>query len=196
MVDDGSRDGTAEAVVALGSKDSRLRLVRNPGNRGKGYSVRHGMLEALGLGGEANNAKRLTVLRAIDKLDRLGVDGVKALLGPGRKDESGDFTKGAGLTASDADVLLSIFASPQTPADQVLTKILRTGNSISEQGVIELRQISDLVSAAKYDDRVKIDPSVVRGLEYYTGPVFEVELTFAADDAADSPRFGNRGNLR
>ena len=90
-------------------------------------------------------------------------------------------------------MLLSIFASPQTPADQVLTKILRTGSSISEQGVIELRQISDLVSAAKYDDRVKIDPSVVRGLEYYTGPVFEVELTFAADDAADSPRFGSVG---
>src|SRR5215468_64416 len=56
-----------------------------------------GILEAIGLDGEASAGKRLTVLRAIDKLDRLGIEGVKLLLGPGRKDESGDFTKGAGL---------------------------------------------------------------------------------------------------
>src|SRR3954471_2142069 len=59
--------------------------------------VLDGVLEAIGLGGEENAGKRLTVLRAVDKLDRLGVDGVRELLGPGRKDESGDFTKGAGL---------------------------------------------------------------------------------------------------
>ena len=58
--------------------------------------VLDGVLEAIGLGGEANAGKRLTVLRAIDKLDRLGAEGVRLLLGEGRKDESGDFTKAPG----------------------------------------------------------------------------------------------------
>jgi histidyl-tRNA synthetase len=43
------------------------------------------------------------------------------------------------------------------------------------------------------DDRIRIDPSVVRGLEYYTGPVFEVELTFSTDGKDGSPRFGSVG---
>ena len=59
--------------------------------------VLDGVLESIGLGGGDNAAKRLAVLRAIDKLDRLGADGVRLLLGRGRKDESGDVTKGAGL---------------------------------------------------------------------------------------------------
>src|SRR4051812_48549326 len=69
--------------------------------------VLDGVMEAIGIGGEENAGKRLTVLRAIDKLDRLGMGGVKLLLGAGRKDESGDFTKGAGLDAEQADVLLA-----------------------------------------------------------------------------------------
>jgi histidyl-tRNA synthetase len=152
-----------------------------------------GVLESLGLGGEANTGKRLTALRAIDKLDRLGAGGVKALLGEGRKDESGDYTKGAGLSADQGDLLLSIFAAPQTPPDAILAKIRLVGNSIADQGVTELEQISNLVSAANYNDRVRIDPSVVRGLEYYTGPVFEVELTLATDSKDGSPRFGSVG---
>jgi histidyl-tRNA synthetase len=150
-----------------------------------------GVLESLGLGGDANISKRLTVLRAIDKLDRLGTDGVKALLGTGRKDESGDYTRGAGLSSDQSELLLSIFASPETPADEVLTKIQLIGNAVAEQGVSELRQISDLVSAASYGDRISLDPSVVRGLEYYTGTVFEVGLDFQIDGADGSPQFGS-----
>ena len=71
--------------------------------------VLDGVMEAIGLGGEANAGRRLTVLRAIDKLDRLGVEGVRALLGAGRKDESGDFTKGAGLDARAIDQRRSIY---------------------------------------------------------------------------------------
>src|SRR6476661_5691559 len=56
-----------------------------------------GVLEAIGLSGGSMHDDRLAVLRAIDKLDRLGMEGVRQLLGKGRKDESGDFTKGAGL---------------------------------------------------------------------------------------------------
>src|SRR5437660_9592683 len=61
--------------------------------------VLDGVMEAVGLGGEDNAGRRLIVLRAIDKLDRIGSEGVRALLGEGRKDESGDFTKGAGLSS-------------------------------------------------------------------------------------------------
>jgi histidyl-tRNA synthetase len=150
-----------------------------------------GVLDSMGLRGEANAGKRLTVLRAIDKLDRLGVGGVKALLGTGRKDESGDYTRGAGLSADEGDLLLSIFASPQTPANEVFARILKTKNAIAEQGVGELKQISELVSAASYDDRIELDPSVVRGLEYYTGTVFEVGLNFQTDGADGSPQFGS-----
>src|SRR5687768_3437803 len=70
-----------------------------------------GVLESIGLGGEENAGRRLTVLRAIDKLDRLGPDGVRFLLGPGRKDESGDFTKGAGLADEQVEVLLGFLAT-------------------------------------------------------------------------------------
>src|SRR5919197_1230036 len=68
--------------------------------------VLDGVLDAIGLGGEANAGKRLTVMRAIDKFDRLGEQGVRLLLGQGRKDESGDFTKGANLDPAQIDLIL------------------------------------------------------------------------------------------
>src|SRR5712691_4094100 len=70
-----------------------------------------GVLEIIGRGGEANAGKRLTVLRAIDKLDRLCVAGVKQLLGEGRKDESGDFTKGAGLSKDQSERVIDLFTT-------------------------------------------------------------------------------------
>src|SRR5271157_3703187 len=84
----------ADCLEALGIK--RGDYVVKVNNR----KVLDGVMEAIGLGGAENAARRLTVLRAIDKLDRLGPEGVRALLGAGRKDESGDFTKGAGLEAA------------------------------------------------------------------------------------------------
>src|SRR5450756_1543753 len=68
-----------------------------------------GLLEVMGLGGGAHEAHRLIVLRAIDKFDRIGTDGVRALLGDGRKDESGDFTKGAGLSPEQIDIVISFY---------------------------------------------------------------------------------------
>jgi histidyl-tRNA synthetase len=140
--------------------------------------------------------QRLTVLRAIDKLDRLGIDGVKQLLGAGRKDESGDFTKGAGLDANGIDAI-SIFVSAkgadnQTTVSNIKEKV-KLGDAGNE-GVEELVTIAELVAASGYQDRVRIDPSVVRGLEYYTGPVYEAELTFETKDEKGNPiRFGSVG---
>ncbi|MBN9345800.1 MAG: histidine--tRNA ligase [Devosia sp.] len=157
-------------------------------------------MDALGLGGryvvKANNRKvldgvlasadvadegqKLAVLRAIDKLDKFGADGVELLLGEGRKDESGDFTKGAGLNANQRGIVLDYIAG--NPPDD-------------NPGVQELGAMRGMFDAAGYGpDRIRIEPSVVRGLEYYTGPVFEIELTFQVPNEKGQPVvFGSVG---
>jgi len=168
----------ADAMEALGIP--RGSYVVKVNNR----KVLDGVLESIGLGGDENAGRRLTVLRAIDKLDKFGPEGVRLLLGEGRKDESGDFTKGAGL-ASDAIEQVIAFTEGK-PAGE--SKLLADGRD-------ELEQIRSLVIAGGYDEsRIKIDPSVVRGLEYYTGPVYEVELLLETKDEKGRPvRFGSVG---
>jgi histidyl-tRNA synthetase len=156
--------------------------------------VLDGVLETIGLGGEENAGKRLTVLRAIDKLDRLGVGGVQLLLGPGRKDESGDFTKGAGLSDEAAARVMSIFQARDIGNDETCNRLDGgpQAPAVRQQGVAELRTIAGLIRESGYENRIEIDPSVVRGLEYYTGPVYEVELTFPTKDEDGKPvRFGS-----
>jgi histidyl-tRNA synthetase len=140
--------------------------------------VLDGAMDALQIPAE----KRLTTMRAVDKLDRLGIDGVRMLLGKGRKDESGDFTKGAELADTQiAGIVDAIDGAPKA-----------TGGATA--GDQELAEIASLVNAAGYGDRVRIDKTVVRGLEYYTGPVYEVELTFEIKDEKGRPvRCGSVG---
>jgi histidyl-tRNA synthetase len=175
--------------------------------------VLDGLMESLSIGGEIDAAKRLIVLRAIDKLDRLGPDAVAMLLTAGRKDESGDFAKGANLSSAQADNVmryLGFSASVTTgfvqykrdtiehpdfqkdDAIEWLEKRVQLGPT-GLAGLQELRDINLITSATGYDDgRIVIDPSVVRGLEYYTGPVFEVELTFPVEGEDGKPvRFGS-----
>jgi len=159
--------------------------------------VLDGIMESIGIGGDENAGRRLTVLRAIDKLDRLGPDGVRLLLGTGRKDDSGDFTKGAGLDDKACDTVLGFLSTSIDNDSDTFDRVeaLVSGSNQGLDGVNELRAISDLIAAAGYDNgRVRIDTSVVRGLEYYTGPVFEVELTFEIEDEKGRPiRFGSVG---
>ncbi len=190
----------ADAMEALGIP--RGSYVVKVNNR----KVLDGVLESIGLGGEAEAGRRLTVLRAIDKLDRLGVEGVTFLLGPGRKDESGDFTKGAGLTEAQIARVLNITgwgeegssAMSIGSANEVTIANFEAavkGSTLGEAGVAELAEIRKFFAAAGYDDgRIRIDPSVVRGLEYYTGPVYEVELLLETKDEKGRPvRFGSVG---
>jgi histidyl-tRNA synthetase len=157
--------------------------------------VLDGIMDSIGLAGDANAGKRLTVLRAIDKLDRLGPDGVRALLGKGRKDESGDYTKGADLGETAIEAVLGFLSTSADNASETFARLeaLVSGSNSGLDGVNELRTISDLIAASGYDDgRVRIDTSVVRGLEYYTGPVYETELTFEIKDEGGRPvRFGS-----
>ncbi len=153
-----------------------------------------GVLEASGIALD-DTARRGTVLRAIDKLDRLGVEGVTALLGEGRKDESGDFTKGAGLTADQAHRILAFVAPDAKDEEAHLNQVAQlVGTSaIGAAGLNELEQIVRLLSAAGYGpDRILFDTGVVRGLDYYTGAVFEAQLTFPVkNDAGETVVFGS-----
>ena len=141
--------------------------------------------------------QRLTVLRAVDKLDRLGPEGVSRLLGAGRKDESGDFTPGAGLSPQAIDAMLCFVNASAEGGEKALDLIepIVGGSETGKSGVAELRQIEQLVAAAGYGrDRIAFDSTVVRGLEYYTGPVFEAELTFEVkDEDGNTVRFGSVG---
>jgi histidyl-tRNA synthetase len=179
----------ADCMEALGLGGRYVVKVNN-------RKVLDGVMEAIGLGGDENAGRRLTVLRAIDKLDRLGPEGVRALLGAGRKDESGDFTKGAGLEAEAIDRVLAYTgaraANNSATVDALAPAV--SGSAIGESGLAELAEIVAIVAGAGSEDRILIDPSVVRGLEYYTGPVFEAELTFEVKDEAGRPvRFGSVG---
>ena len=135
------------------------------------------------------------VLRAIDKLDRLGIEGVRALLGAGRRDASGDFTKGAGLSDSQAEVVIGFIEAKGATGAATVARLreLVAGSQIGADGVDELETIATLLAAQGYGpDRIEIDPSVVRGLGYYTGPVFEAELTFdILDEKGRKRQFGS-----
>jgi histidyl-tRNA synthetase len=142
-------------------------------------------MQSIGLGGDENGGRRLAVLRAFDKLDRLGLVGVRDLLGAGRKDESGDFTKGARLAPDQVNASIAFLSAGDGP----------TNNAPHPEGHGEIDQILRLAEAAGYDEtRIRFDRSVVRGLEYYTGPVFEAELTFETPGEDGKPiRFGSVG---
>jgi histidyl-tRNA synthetase len=223
----GSASPAADAEMCMMAADTMEALGIPRGSyvvKVNNRKVLDGVMESIGLGGEENAGRRLTVLRAIDKADKFSIDEVKKLLGDGRKDESGDFTKGAGLDAEQIDVMISfleIDAShnpgaalvPRTdPAlanmqGGILLKVpagiansKRFGRSILSnvqilEGITELDQIRRLVESSGYaEDRIETNFSVIRGLEYYTGPVYEVELTLETKDEKGRPvRFGSVG---
>jgi histidyl-tRNA synthetase len=221
----------ADTMEALGIKrESYLVKINN-------RKILDGIMETVGVGGVENANRRLTVLRAIDKLDRLGEQSVRQLLGPGRKDESGDFTSGAGLEPKQIDAIFFVAGSAvqswlpvgepklatsdefiisptefqqmfgnqaQSPSgpvyfsnDRLLDKWaeLLQPSPIGSEGVGELRQIIKLVRNAGYGSkRIRIGSDVVRGLEYYTGPVYEVDLPIQIKDSNGRiTRFGSVG---
>ncbi len=154
----------------------------------------NGVLEAAGV---SDPGQTLAVLRAVDKLDRLGLDGVRLLLGEGRLDESGDFTKGAGLSSPGAQAVLDFLEIGAEGGDDVLGALDAVVGTTAS-GRAGLESLSRIRTALKAmgvgTDRAVIDPSIVRGLEYYTGAVFEAELTLPVSDDKGRPmRFGSIG---
>jgi len=146
---------------------------------------------------EAGALQKGIVVRAIDKLDRLGERGVEFLLGDGRKDESGDFTKGAGLTPAAIGQVLNFTRAGIKQRSDTLTA-LQNLLGVSEYAAAalgDLKLIDALLSSAGLNDqKARFDPSIVRGLGYYTGPVFEADITLNTNDAKGRPvRFGSVG---
>lgn len=236
----------AEICAMLSDVFEELGLAGDYVVRINNRKVLNGVMEAAGVLDPADpsrfEAERGIVLRAIDKLDRLGEAGVRALLGAGRKDESGDFTKGAGLSEAQITIVMG-FVAANGAVDKVISAKkanfseqlddplaeettngdadeyshelrqmivaasahgrnkmmlehlaeLVTGSTVGQEGVEELTQIAELLSAQGYlADRIRIDPSVVRGLGYYTGPVYEAELTFEVlDEKGRKTQFGS-----
>jgi len=172
--------------------------------------VLRGLLEALGLpesGGKTIEVNKrpveqaTIVLRALDKLEQVGLDGVTELLGQGRKDPSGDFTAGAQLDDAAIGKLveyLELGEQAEGPRGPVLDPLeaLVAGSEMGTEGVEELREIDAILEATGFDEqRVSFDPTIVRGLGYYTGPVYEAELTFQIKDpkTGQKRRFGSVG---
>src|SRR3546814_14684253 len=167
----------ADTMEALGIR--RGDYVIRVNNR----KVLDGVMEAIGLGGDDKAGQRLNVLRAIDKLDKFGPEGVKLLLGEGRKDESGDFTKGAGLSAEAiGEILQLINATSNAEAGDwndaglidALEQLRFEVNSISQEGIAELPTMQTLFSQAGYSaSKIASDTSCFRGIDTYIGPVFK-----------------------
>ena len=179
----------ADVMRAAGLKDGQYAIRVN--NR----KLLDGLLEAA----EVNNTPetKLRTLRAIDKLDRLGLSGVEALLGNGREDESGDFTEGAKLPAHAIEAILKFCEPPKNYRHEMVSALeLLIGHTPSgKEGVKELADIDSILTATGFGpDRVSYDTSIVRGLGYYTGPVFEAELLADIRDKKGRPvRIGSIG---
>ncbi len=225
----GSASVAADAEICMMAADTLERVGIARGDyvvKVNNRKVLDGLMEAIGLGDSDVTSRRLIVLRAIDKLDRLGWDGVCRLLGEGRKDDSGDFTRGAGLSDSEIirirSYMSTIFRSDslktradaarrqepaprsnvtgeQTFSDDAMNFSFwrdAVGSSkIGQEGIAELEEMSRVIRGSGYGPgRIRFDASVVRGLEYYTGPVFEAELTFTVTGDDGAPiRFGSVG---
>jgi histidyl-tRNA synthetase len=187
----GSSSPAADAEMCMMAADTMEALGIPRGSyvvKVNNRKVLDGVRDAIGV---TDDGQWLTVMRAIDKLDRLGIAGVAQLLGEGRKDVSGDFTKGAGLSAADIALVIGAIQTGEKSATDTRLR----ESEIGKQGHAELEEISQLVVASGYGpDRIIIDPSVVRGLEYYTGAVYEVELLLDTKDEKGRPvRFGSVG---
>jgi histidyl-tRNA synthetase len=195
----GTSSPAADAEICMMAADAMDSLGFKRGDyviRVNSRKVLEGVMDAL----EIPAAKRVSVLRAIDAMDRIGLGGVLNRLGPGRTDASGDYTEGVGLNLNKVQInYLRSFLDPRyDEADQedvdasieTTLSVLKVTPDLSD--VVEIER---LVRAAGYEeDRIRIDHSVVRGLEYYTGAVFEAALTFKVPNEFDQPVvFGSVG---
>ncbi|WP_420920954.1 histidine--tRNA ligase [Candidatus Liberibacter asiaticus] len=193
----GSSAETADAEMCMMMADTleAVGIKRNDYHIGiNNRKILDGILEKIGLHGDDKLNERLIVLRAIDKLDKFGLQGVKLLLGEGRTDNSGDFTKGANLTSEQIDIMVSFLSIDLEKSMHELYELVK-GTIAGEKGFNELVVISELVRKSGYNsNRIKISSTIVRGLEYYTGCVYEAILGFPVMNEKQKPVvFGSVG---
>ncbi len=215
----GSSSPAADAEVCMMAADTmealgiaRGKYVMKVNNR----MILDGVMQAIGISDEEHTATRMKVFRAFDKLDKFGIEGVRELLGVGRRDESGDFTLGAGLHELQIGKLERFIEFAKICSEELYPEAYAANNEeekaivygkiskalqypgesfLLQVGISQIESMHRLFSDAGYGaDRIVIDPSVVRGLEYYTGPVFECELLMdTKDEDGNTVRFGSVG---
>jgi histidyl-tRNA synthetase len=174
----------AEAMEALGIPRGSYEVRMND------RKVLNGLLEKIGCTPE----RTVKVLRSLDKIDRVGPEGVRDLLGPGRVDPSGDTMEGAGLDPAQIDTLLAFLAAPDDRQGYLrAVRELVTGTKDGDAGVAEMAELDAILTERGVgDDRVRFSASIVRGLAYYTGPVLEVVLTFPVEgEGGQTQPFGS-----
>mgnify|MGYP003388325240 FL=1 len=153
------------------------------------------ILELIANNEQIDDARRLIILRAIDKLDRVGVSGVERLLSNGRKDESGDFTKGAELSKASISKILDFLSIDNEDRKKFISQASSIVNKTvaGQEALKELSEIDLLLAKLDYKEEVLFDSSIVRGLEYYTGTIFEANLQFDSSNDNKFPVIGSIG---
>ncbi len=178
----------SDALEAIGLERSTYIVKVN--NR----KVLKGFLESVGI---ANEEREGAVLRVIDKLDKIGWDDVKLELGKGREDASGSKIDGLGLADAVIDKIVSFLklATGVSSRTDVLQKFeeVAGANATAAEGIAELKKMDALWAKLGFDEsRIVLDPSLMRGMAYYTGPVFEVESFLQVkDEKGRERRFGS-----
>ena len=131
-----------------------------------------------------DDAVKLKVLRSLDKIERLGINEVKKLLGKGREDESGDFTQGASLSDKQIDFILEQVKNPS---------FINVSKNIKESAYAQINEFKKCLELFDLKN-IEFDPSIVRGLEYYTGIIFEINLNFEVTNyEGKNIKFGSIG---
>ena len=156
-------DIIGETFLSCGLKSDQFTI--NVSNR----KIVQGLISELKITSE----QELKVIRAIDKLERIGMDGVKDLLQKERKDESGAITKGANLTNDQASQIIEFLKIKDIKSLKSNIK-----NNISQEGINEIEDLFNILSKGKFSNMVKTNFNIVRGLAYYSGFCVETNLNF------------------
>ena len=145
-----------EVLRSLGVSGARLHLNHR--------DVLFGLLELRGI---TEKAQQIACIRAVDKLDKIGPAGVLA-----------EIVREAGLDAEAAQQVVDAFA-PGQGLQELQQTVADAGDSVPvlRQAVERLQAVLSLVAAAGLADRITVDVSIARGLDYYTGIIYETRLT-------------------
>ncbi len=193
---------TADSEMVMIAAD----IMKAVGNKIGDYSIKindRRLLDALfyslpSTGNEQEeHIRRMKVVRAIDKLDRLGHQGVIDLLGEGRKDESGDYTEGAKLPAKEVEKIITFIQNNHQDRSHFLNQLEKRIDS-SEKSLnafSDLKKMDSLLSQCGYEsDQIQFDLSIVRGLDYYTSIVFEANILIETqNEKGQAVRIGSVG---
>ncbi len=127
------------------------------------------------------------VLRVIDKLLKIGIANVRRELGPGRRDDSGDEIQGVKLHEDTIEKVLDPIMTEAATRAEVVETLARKlpKNEQSEQVLGEMRELDSCLQAMGIGEKDAVfQPSLARGLDYYTGPIFEAYLSQAPEIGA------------